>query len=119
MVSEIGIGQAARFEASPVAKEAGQVEPVSMVAEQAEMTGKNEQRLPIQKADSLVDGMNTFLASANAQLKFVMHDELKEYYVTIVDTKTDEVIREIPSKKLMDIHAAMKEFVGLLVDRKI
>ena len=63
--------------------------------------------------------MNTFLLSANSQLKFELHDELNEYYVTIIDSNTDEVIREIPSKKLMDIHAAMREFVGLLIDRKI
>ena len=63
--------------------------------------------------------MNSFLESANTQLRFKFHDELNEYYVTIVNSNTDEVIREIPSKKLLDIHAAMREFVGLLVDQKI
>lgn len=80
---------------------------------------KSEEKLPNEKAKSMVDGMNDFLASTDSQLKFVYHDGLNEYYVTVVNTATDEVIREIPSKKLMDIHAAMKEFVGLLVDRKI
>ena len=67
----------------------------------------------------MTDSMNTFLESANTQLRFKLHDKLNEYYVTIIDMKTDEVVREIPSKKLMDIHAAMREFLGLLVDRKI
>ena len=78
-----------------------------------------EQRIPAEKAKSIVESMNKFLSSTDSQLKFQYHEELNEYYVTIVDTVTDEVIREIPSKKLMDIHAAMREFVGLLVDRKI
>lgn len=80
---------------------------------------ESEQQLPIEKAKRMTESMNTFLESANTQLRFKLHDKLNEYYVTIVDMKTDEVVREIPSKKLMDIHAAMREFVGLLVDQKI
>lgn len=79
----------------------------------------NEETLPAEQAKSMVIDMNKFLGSANSQLKFQFHDELNEYYVTVVDNTTNEVIREIPSKKLLDIHAAMREFVGLFVDRKI
>lgn len=79
----------------------------------------NEETLPAEQAKSMVKDMNKFLGSANSQLKFRFHDELNEYYVTVVDNTTNEVIREIPSKKLLDIHAAMREFVGLFVDRKI
>ena len=92
---------------------------VQPVAEKAQPQGDQEQQLPADKAKQLTESMNTFLASANTQLRFKFHDKLNEYYVTIIDSKTDEVVREIPSKKLMDIHAAMREFVGLLVDRKI
>ena len=92
------------------------VQPVSVQNEQQ----KGEEReLPVQKAQQMTDSMNKFLESVNTQLRFKLHDDLKEYYVTIVDSNTDEVVREIPSKKLMDIYASMKEFVGLLIDRKI
>ena len=80
---------------------------------------ETEQQLPLEKAKRMTDSLNKFMESSNTELRFKLHDELKEYYVTIIDSKTDEVVREIPSKKLMDIHAAMREFVGLLVDRKI
>lgn len=82
-------------------------------------SSSNEKEMPIEQAKNMVESVNDFLRSADSNLKFVFHDELNQYYVTIVDSTTDEVIREIPSKKLMDIHAAMREFVGLLVDRKI
>ncbi|MFJ7932839.1 flagellar protein FlaG [Sporosarcina sp. NPDC096371] len=95
------------------------VAPVQAVVEKAQPQVNQEQKMPADKARQLTDSMNTFLASANTQLRFKFHDKLNEYYVTIVDSTTDEVIREIPSKKLMDIHAAMREFVGLLVDEKI
>jgi flagellar protein FlaG len=72
-----------------------------------------------EKMESVIRGINEFLSPANTHLKFEFHDELKEYYVTIVDDNTREVIKEIPSKKVLDMHAAMTEFIGLMVDKKI
>lgn len=95
------------------------VAPVQAVVEKVQPQVDQEQQLPVDKAKQVTDSMNTFLESANTQLRFKFHEKLNEYYVTIVDSNTDEVIREIPSKKLMDIHAEMREFVGLLVDQKI
>ena len=92
---------------------------VQAIQEKVQQKASNEQQFPADKAKQMTDSMNTFLESANTQLRFKFHEKLNEYYVTIVDSTTDEVIREIPSKKLLDIHAAMREFVGLLVDRKI
>jgi flagellar protein FlaG len=72
-----------------------------------------------EKVQELVENMNQFLTSSNTHLKFVFHDQLKEYYVTIVNDETDEVIKEIPPKKLLDIYAAMANYLGILVDKKI
>ena len=69
--------------------------------------------------EKVVQGMNEFLKPSNTHLKFEFHDELQEYYVAIVDDITQEVIKEIPSKKLLDIYAKMTEFLGVLVDKKI
>lgn len=66
-----------------------------------------------------IDGMNDFLKSANTSLKFNLHEELNEYYITIVDENTNEVVKEVPPKKLLDIYAAMKETIGLFIDKKI
>ncbi|MGO0063597.1 flagellar protein FlaG [Brevibacillus fluminis] len=66
-----------------------------------------------------VDNLNKLLESNQTHLKFRMHDKLKEYYVEIINDVTDEVIKEIPSKKLMDVAAKIQEMVGLLVDEKM
>jgi flagellar protein FlaG len=72
-----------------------------------------------EKLENAVKGMNDFLSASNSHLKFQYHEKLKEYYVTIVDGKTNEVVKEIPSKKLLDVFAAMNEYIGLMVDKKI
>lgn len=76
---------------------------------------------PVTKEDvqQVVKGMNEFLAASNTHIKFEFHDELQEYYVTIVDNKSEEIVKEIPAKKVLDMYAAMTEFVGLMVDKKI
>lgn len=78
-----------------------------------------QDHLPSEKAKKMTESMNRFMESTNTNLRFQYHEELQEYYVTIVDSKTNEVVKEIPSKKLMDIYAAMRDFLGVLVDHKI
>lgn len=72
-----------------------------------------------QKVEEVVKGLNKFLEPAHTSMRFKLHEKLNEYYVTIVNDNTDEVIKEIPSKKLLDTYAAMAEHLGLLVDKKI
>lgn len=72
-----------------------------------------------EEMEGVIEGINEMLQPANTHIKFELHEKLNEYYVTIVDNNTDEVVREIPSKKWLDIYAAMTEFVGLIVDEKI
>lgn len=70
------------------------------------------------KVATAVEKMNEFINSAQTNLKFVFHEELNEYYVTVINPLTNEVLKEIPPKKILDMYAAMTEFLGLLVDEK-
>ncbi|WP_079515475.1 flagellar protein FlaG [Rossellomorea marisflavi] len=85
---------------------------------------KQQESAPLDKPVSekslqnALNGMKDVVSSANTHLKFEYHDRLNEYYVTIVDDITQEVVKEIPAKKFLDMHADMAEFMGLLVDKK-
>jgi len=122
MVSRIG-GSPVPAQTGTVVDSVASYKDVEMVSEiqaiRDNEQAAEQQALPLEKAKQLTESMNNFLESTNTQLRFKFHDQLHEYYVTIVNSKTDEVVREIPSKKLMDMHAAMREFLGLLIDRKI
>lgn len=72
-----------------------------------------------EQVTEVIVSMNKFLQASHTSLKFELHEELNEYYVTLVDDVTQEVVKEIPSKKLLDVYAAMTEFLGLMVDKKI
>lgn len=81
---------------------------------------KNEQLNPqINNMEHVVDGMNDFLLPMNVSIKFELHEELDRYYVKVVDSETDDVIREVPSEEFLNMYASMAEFMGLFVDKKI
>ncbi|WP_079710780.1 flagellar protein FlaG [Paraliobacillus ryukyuensis] len=71
------------------------------------------------QVEGMVEALNEFLEPTHTSIKFELHDKLDKYYVTVVDSDTDELIKEIPPKKLLDVYAAMAEFMGFIVDEKI
>jgi flagellar protein FlaG len=69
--------------------------------------------------EEVVDGLNHFLEPTHTSVRFKLHEKLNEYYVVIINDNTDEVVKDIPAKKLLDTYATMAEHLGLFVDRKI
>lgn len=65
-----------------------------------------------------VEAVNEFLVPLKTSIKFVFHEELQEYYVEVINENTNEVIREIPPKKFLDMYAEMAKFMGLIIDKK-
>ena len=71
------------------------------------------------KVQEAVGKMNEMLEVTNNTSKFMYHDGLERYYVTVVDRETEEVVKEIPPKKLLDAFYEMKKMLGMIVDEKI
>ncbi|MFC5557612.1 flagellar protein FlaG [Ureibacillus thermophilus] len=66
-----------------------------------------------------INSINEFIKVNNSQLKYVYHEELGEYFVQLINTETEEVVREIPPKKLLDAYYEMQKLAGIIVDKKI
>lgn len=91
-------------------------QPPKEARPEIESTGQQVSEKEIGKA---VDDLNKWVhQTQSTHLKFRLHEQLNEYYVEIVNDSTKEVIREVPSKKILDIAAKMQEMIGLLVDEK-
>ncbi|AYV73771.1 flagellar protein FlaG [Niallia circulans] len=72
-----------------------------------------------EKAEEIVTSINEFLKPHYTSINFKVHDETERYYIEVVDKATEKVIREIPSKELLDIYAKMTEFIGIFIDKKL
>lgn len=60
--------------------------------------------------------LNEFMQHTNRSSKFVFHKDLERYYVEVVDTQTDEVIKEVPPKELLDAYYEMQKLAGKIFD---
>lgn len=78
-----------------------------------------EQELSKEKLKKAIDVVNEFLQINHNASKFVLHDGLDRYFVQVVDTQTEEVVKEIPPKKLLDAYYEMQKLLGMIVDEKI
>ncbi|WP_339197752.1 flagellar protein FlaG [Solibacillus sp. FSL R5-0449] len=91
-------------------KETATIEPMF------QLKNGDETKAKVQEA---VNKMNEMLDVNNSTSKFMFHEGLERYYVTVVNRDTEEVVKEIPPKKLLDAFYEMQKMLGMVVDEKI
>lgn len=80
---------------------------------QQSLTNSNEESV-IQA----IENANKMFKDINTNLKFSIHKETRQIMVKVINSETNEVIREIPPEKVLDMVAKMWKQVGILVDKK-
>jgi flagellar protein FlaG len=96
-----------------------QQKEINPIKYQDENVEKHDKTALKKQLEATVESLNGFMSPDITSLRFTLHEKLNEYYVQVVDSNTKEVVREIPSKKMLDFYAAMKEYVGIFIDKKI
>lgn len=73
-----------------------------------------------EKVKAAVDDINKQIkqATRHTQCSFKYHEETNRISITVKDSDTDEVIKEIPPEKALDMLAKAWELAGLMVDEK-
>lgn len=81
----------------------------------SEMT--DEKGNPTEQAYQIaVNKLNEFMDHNQKSSKFVFHKDLERYYVEVVDAQTQEVVKEIPPKELLDAYYEMQKLAGKIFD---
>ena len=65
-----------------------------------------------------VEKMNKVVDGFNRRFEYSIHEGTNEIMIKVIDETTNEVIKEIPPKKILDVIASMLEMAGLLVDER-
>lgn len=81
---------------------------------------QSDKEVAPEKVKSAVEELNKQIKQNvhKTNLSFKYHDETNRISITVKDQDTDEVIREIPAEKALDMLAKAWEMAGLLVDEK-
>lgn len=70
-----------------------------------------------EKIKKAIEKMNAQLP--NSEAKFGIHEATNRVMIKLVDKDTQEVIKEIPPEKTLDMIAKCMEMAGVLVDEKL
>ena len=65
-----------------------------------------------------IERANRAVSIANRRFEYSIHEKTKEIMVKVIDAETEEVIREIPPEKILDLVAMIWEMIGLIVDER-
>ncbi len=65
-----------------------------------------------------IEKANRAISGANRKFEFSIHEKTKEIMVKVIDSDTNQVVREIPPEKILDMVAKMWEMAGLIVDER-
>lgn len=84
---------------------------------QAEENKKEE--LSLEDVTQITEGLNKFMSVINTDLRFTIHEGTNRLMVQFVDTKDHQVIKEFPPHELLDTLAAIRTYVGVLLDKKV
>lgn len=89
------------------------------VKEQLKFPDTNGNKLNPEDIDQITESLNKFMKTINADLHFAIHDETQRLMVQVVDTKDQRVIKEFPAHELLNTLAAISDYVGILLDKKV
>ncbi|KUO70127.1 MAG: hypothetical protein APF81_00315 [Desulfosporosinus sp. BRH_c37] len=108
---------------SPADATTSKPNPINVVKPEAV---KDQQKLPDAEdklthddIGQITDGLNKFMKTINADLNFEIHEETQRLMVQVVDTKDHRVIKEFPAHELLDTLAAISDYVGILLDKRV
>jgi len=101
-------------------KPANNVEPIKGYTElQNEFSQTEMAKVKPEEVTKAVEEINDFLGSTNRNLSFSIDEDLGDSIITIKDSESDEVIRQIPSEELLVLRKKMDYVVGILFDAEV
>lgn len=85
---------------------------------QINLESKKDESFTKRDVDKAVSKLNKFLEDDNAYAEYKVHDKFGDVMIKIIDSKTKEILMEVPPKKVLDMVAKLCEMAGVVFDKK-
>jgi len=66
----------------------------------------------------IIDSLNKALDPFNTSIRFGFDNSNEVFYVSVIDSSTNDTIRRFPAKQAESLMAKMHEIVGIIFDEK-
>lgn len=91
---------------------------VSQTDDTGKVTVTKDKTLDEKDVKKVADTLNKLFEGTSTNIEYEVVGKSKQLAIKIVDSKTKEVIKEIPSKKIIEMIDKFCELAGLMVDEK-
>ncbi|MDK8181635.1 flagellar protein FlaG [Paenibacillus sp. UMB4589-SE434] len=102
---------------SPISLKPGLKELSSAIVETTSMNPLSKDRKQY-NVEELIDKINKML-EPDTHIRVKVHDKTNTIMVLVLKDETNEIIREIPSEKMLDLMYNMCTRVGVFLDEKM
>ncbi len=113
---DIAISQAVKGDAPSAKAEKVHIENSIRTAEKPEDGKKRE--VSEKEIQDMVAKSNKELVVFDRRLEYRIHEKTHEIMVKVINTTDDSVVREIPSEKMLDFVASLREKIGINMDER-
>ncbi|MBN2870989.1 MAG: flagellar protein FlaG [Campylobacterales bacterium] len=96
-----------------------QEKPVQEKAEAINVQPRPSRAEYEKEMEQLVLELNRSLNPFNTSLRFGFDNSSEDFYVSVIDTKTNDMVRRFPVEEAQYLLPKMKEINGLLFDRTV
>lgn len=79
---------------------------------------KYELSLSDQAVRKAIEKANKAMEGYERRFEYSVHEKTGDLMVKVVNTETNEVVREIPNEKLLDLMDKLQELAGINIDEK-
>lgn len=96
------------------ATEAAQQPEVGSRLQEDERKAEDGKEIGKESLDGAVSDLNQIVQQLHRELQFSIQEESGETVVKVIDTETDEVIRQIPAQELIELKQRLADAAGAL-----
>jgi len=118
----IGTGQLSSSQDKPILKSGNESNASEVRTVGTEKASRVEANEPTDTAEKLKDSvirLNDFVTLVQRDLRFSVDELSGRTVITVSDTKTDEIIRQIPSKEVLALAQNIDSAKGILFSAKV
>ncbi len=77
-----------------------------------------ERVVTVEEVEKVVYSTNDLLQRLNTELRVELDDELDMVVVKVIDSESQEVVRQIPAEEFVELSKRMKDAIGMLFDKE-
>ena len=71
-----------------------------------------------EKIEEATKKLNEQMEEFGTSIRFGYNDKIQSMYVNVMETKTGEIIRKIPTEQIMKLTETFREAIGVLFDKE-